>query len=153
MGIKLSKQTPAEPYPESYHGSSTRFTQPEDSWILVHSSKLNKMKKKLMLRKDSASINSNTFNTSDPKECMANTSKPIEVKNIDNSALYAYKVNKVHINSKAKHEQHKGNKKRKAKKHKKIKTSNKVLEASTTMHGISWTSKICMNLSSISIMQ
>ena len=59
MGIKLSKQTPTEPYPESYHGSSTRFTEPEDNWILIQSSKLNKMKKRMMSRKDSASANSN----------------------------------------------------------------------------------------------
>ena len=52
MGIKLSKQTTTEPYPKSYHGSSTGFAEPKDNWILVQSSKLNKMKKKLRLKKD-----------------------------------------------------------------------------------------------------
>ena len=83
MGIKLSKQTTTEPYPESYHGSSTGFTQPKDNWIMVQSSKLNKMKEKLKQRKDSASVTSNTFNTRDPKECMANTSNPTKVNNIE----------------------------------------------------------------------
>ena len=120
MGIKLSKQTTTEPYPESYHGSSTRFTKPKDNWILVQSSKLKKMKDKLKLRKDPASVTPNTFNTRDPKECMANTSNPTRVSNIDNSALYAYKVNKVCNNFKAKYEQPKKDKKRKVKKCKRI---------------------------------
>ena len=100
MGIKLSKQTPTEPYPKSYHGSSMRFTEPKDNWILVQSRKLNKMKKRMMSRKDSASMNSNAFNTRDPKECMANTSNPIKVNTIENSALYAYKVWKPKTNPK-----------------------------------------------------
>ena len=73
------------------------------------------MKKKLMLRKDSASVNSNTFNTRDPKECMANTSKPVKVNNIDNSALYAYKVKRFKSNPKTKQQQPKRNRKRKGK--------------------------------------
>ena len=104
MGMQLSKQTTAEPYPESYHGSSTRFTETKDNWILVQSRKLSKMKKKLKLRMDSAGVISNMSNTRDPKECMANTSDPTKINNIDNSALYAYKVNKTHVNSKAKQE-------------------------------------------------
>ena len=98
MGIKQSKQTTVEPYPESYHGSSTGLTETKDNWILVQSNKLNKMKKKVMLRKDSASMISNMFNTRDPKECMANTSNPTNVNSINNSTLYAYKVHKTHTN-------------------------------------------------------
>ena len=105
MGIKLSKKTTAEPYPESYHGSSTRFTEPKDNWILVHSSKLNKMEKRMIPRKDSASTNSNAFNTRDPKECMVNTSNPIKINSIDNSALYAYRVDKTCTNTKVNQQQ------------------------------------------------
>ena len=135
MGIKLSKQTQAEPYPKSYHGSSTRFTEPKDNWILVQSNKLNKMKDKLKLRKDSASVTSNTFNTRDPKECMANTSNPTRVSNIDNSALYAYKVNKACINSKTKHKQPKRNKKKKVKKHKR---NNNIKQNTGSKHNDAW---------------
>ena len=111
MGIKLSKQTTAE----SYHGSSTGLAETKDNWILLQSAKLNKMKKKVMSRKDLASVTSDTSNTRDPKECMANTSKPIKVMNIDNSALYAYKVNKSKQNPKTKQQKYKRNKRKKGK--------------------------------------
>ena len=89
-----------------------------------------------MLRKDSASVTSNTFTTRDPKECMANTSNPTKVNNIDNSALYAYKVNKTHLNSKAKQETPKRNKKKK--KGKRHKGNDHIKQNTGTKHNNAW---------------